>query len=242
MLGFTFNGVHSSAFGVVHTVDRPGMPKAKTDFVSRMNVDGSDDFTASLKGKPLYEDRVFTVQLQVKTTNTKSAIAKWLMVPGWLSFDDEPDKYWMAKCYGGLSFVPKLYGRYVEYDIEFRVEPFAYGAPETYSDGTLTLQAGTYYSDYLVITTQGTLSVHKNQNNGDMFGISKAMDFEITSSSVGTMVVDFHNHTIKDGNGNYPGRIEMNSDSEWIYLDDVTSTITVDGADTDGIIYRKCYI
>lgn len=241
MAGFTFNGVHSSTFGVVRTVDRQLIPETKTRLKTRVNADGSLDYTSvNDKGRPLYEDRLIRVKLQCKSVDNRISIAKWLMPEGELIFDDEPQKIWKAKSYGSLSFTPEIVNHYAEYELIFRCDPFAYGVEETYTEnggGTITLGGGGFYSDSLVFSFSGsgTVTVTKPLVSGDLFGISKRQSFSMDCD--GNETVDCHLKIT--GNTSLTG-----FSGEFIEIEDIGNTITISGNSSirTTVKYRKRYL
>lgn len=165
-LGFTFNGVHSSNFGVVQTINRPLLPNAKTSFVSNNFMNGAIDFSKCNDDNRLfYDDRIIDVKLQVKDivnlTARLNEIKGWLFgAEGRLIFDDENDRYYSAKFYNTIDFAPQIMNNYAELTLTFRCSPFLCSVNEfeenvvisaAEPNKVINISGGTYYS-YPIIT------------------------------------------------------------------------------------------
>lgn len=134
MLGFKFKNVHSSAFGVVKTINKPVLPSVKTVEVTPSFMDGTIDYSDyNSKGRYFYSDRIFEITLQVKAVSIQELIEKldkvksWLFGKGELIFDDIPERIWEARIIQGVDFAPQILGRFAELKVSFRVPPYAKG-------------------------------------------------------------------------------------------------------------------
>ncbi|MCD8391217.1 MAG: phage tail family protein [Firmicutes bacterium] len=142
--GFTYKGIHSSAYGItVKTQDRPIIPAAKTKTYSALYMDGTYDFSeANPYERRFYEERVFTEVLQITAENLSELqksigkIAVWLLGGGDLIFDDTPNVRWTARCDGSISFAPERRGKSAVVTVQFKVSAFAYSRISTL-DGAL---------------------------------------------------------------------------------------------------------
>lgn len=127
-LGFTFNSQHSSSdFGiVVKSINRsmlPGMIKKEINIPGRH---GTYDFSDNV-----YENRVISIGISYKATSHNDLREKVRDLASWLSqqdycrlqFDDEPDKYYLAKVYGAVNFENML--KLGKTSIEFICQPHA---------------------------------------------------------------------------------------------------------------------
>lgn len=127
MNGFVFNGSHCSTNNVIMlSVDRSILPASNNVYLQVPNRDGSYLFDRELS------DRIIKVSCTVFANSTIDLALIARQISGWiftkqrvpLIFDDEPDKYYMAKYDGaiGLSQIATD----GEFSLTFRCEPYAY--------------------------------------------------------------------------------------------------------------------
>lgn len=132
--GFTFNGRHSSQFGVtVKTRSRPIRPEAKRFTMDLPLRDGEYDFSASNPlGREFFYERTFTAAISVfadsltKLQDKLTAISLWLTGSGQLIFDDIPFVVWKGKISDEIIYMPEHGGRKAVLDVSFRVKPFGF--------------------------------------------------------------------------------------------------------------------
>jgi len=131
-MSFIFNGQHASQFGlVVRSMDRSLLPPLRSRQLEIPGRHGAYDF-----GENKYENRIINLNcfLKAKTLQElrqKSRIvAAWLKDKGQLMFDDEPDKYYMARIYNQVG-IEQSAGFNGEFQIDFECEPFAYSETNT---------------------------------------------------------------------------------------------------------------
>ena len=137
--GFTFNGIHSSKFGIVMlTKSRTVIPEAKQYSYSALAADGSYDFTeANSKKRAVYNNRTFQLTMQIRAENIFrlheriNGICSWLTGRGELIFDDIPDSVWSARVINSVDFAPENSGCKAVLNIVFDAEPFAYAQFDT---------------------------------------------------------------------------------------------------------------
>lgn len=131
-LGFTFDGIHSSAYGVVmKSKNRQVLPAVNDAYVQIPGRQGSYLFPRELA------DRIIAVDCSVlKATipllrSSLREIAAWLYTADrkTLVFDDEPGKNYRAK----LDSAINLEQAFVlgKFNLHFRCEPLAYGTEVT---------------------------------------------------------------------------------------------------------------
>ena len=125
MMGFTFNNVHSSFFGVImKSVDRSLLPGLRKNEFIIPGRHGAIDY-----GLNAYDKRVITVDCGFKASSIPDArgkardVSKWLSGSGLLVFDDEPNKAYQAKLYDAVSLEPQM--RIGRFTLDFECQPFA---------------------------------------------------------------------------------------------------------------------
>lgn len=136
MSGFTFRGVHSSAFGIhgIHTQDQSRfiLPPRREGKITIPGRSGYYDGTP----RGIYDERVESILCSFKCPQGKTVpevcreIAYWLSGTGRLAYDKEPDKYYTAHVTGGPPMAQHL--KYGEFTITWSYNPpFAYGRTVT---------------------------------------------------------------------------------------------------------------
>ena len=127
MLGFVYGDKHSNDFGIVaKSVSRPILPSLRKRELIIPSRHGTYDF-----GNNAYENRSISVLLQYIGNSFNELrirarnIAAWLgnMTYATLTFDDEPDKYYLAKIYNALDLETLF--RLGKATVQFECQPFA---------------------------------------------------------------------------------------------------------------------
>ena len=140
--GFYYKGIHTSAAGVcVATKSRPILPQIKRIEFETSAGDGMIDLSSwnELK-RPLYNERIFTINMQITAENLfmlqnkLAAIASWLNGSGELMFDDCPGVIWEASVIDEIGYVPERKGKKAILSVNFNVKPFS-AAPFTADKG-----------------------------------------------------------------------------------------------------------
>lgn len=133
MSGFTFRGVHSSAFGIV-TQDqgRVILPPGREE---RISIPGRSGYYDGVS-PGVYGEREENVRCAFKCPAGKTVpevcreIAYWLSGAGRLSYDKEPDKYYNARLTGGPPMEQHL--KWGSFELTWSCNPpFAYGPAAT---------------------------------------------------------------------------------------------------------------
>lgn len=133
MSGFSFRGVHSSAFGI-HTQDqsRSILPPPRE---ARITIPGRSGYYSGIAAG-VYDERVETVLCSFKCPQGKTVpgicreIAYWLSGTGRLIYDKEPDKYYTAHITGGPPMEQHL--KYGQFTLTWSFNPpFALGKTVT---------------------------------------------------------------------------------------------------------------
>ncbi|HUV84222.1 MAG TPA: distal tail protein Dit [Methanosarcinales archaeon] len=135
MKGIVFNGKHSfTDFGLVMiSKNRPILPEPKLAFEELPGCDGEYDYSGfNPDGRIKYKAIVFEVefafrQISMADVRTKAhAIAAWLSCGDrQLSFDDDPNKYWIGKVVNKLD-LENLLTSVRRFTVQFKCSPFAY--------------------------------------------------------------------------------------------------------------------
>lgn len=155
-MGITFNGVHSSTFGLGAKVKRPLLPGNSDNYISPPGGAGSILFP----GKP--RDRFIPVDFGFMPASKALFRAKVWEISAWLyteerkvlTSDDEPGKYYIGKVEDEVDLEQAfLLGKF---SVVFRCESFAYGAEVTadFENDTVTVNnQGTYESQPVFTVT-----------------------------------------------------------------------------------------
>lgn len=144
--GFTFNGVHSSTFGIVmRSKGRQVLPSTQDAYMQVPGRAGSYLFPQA------YNDRIISVDCAIITDTLENLRSELRDIAAWLSvtdrealvFDDEPDKTYMAKLDNVVDLTQTL--GLGEFSLEFRAEPFAQGITVAASniEGVAIMRVGT---------------------------------------------------------------------------------------------------
>jgi len=140
MIGFTYDLLNSlTDFNLVaKSVDRPLLPSLRKRELIVPGKHGSWDF-----GNNVYENRIIVIEIQYIGTSMAELRSRARDIAYWLSsltyksliFDDETDKYYVAKIYEGVSLESLfIVGRA---SLLFECQPHALST--TLSDVTISL-------------------------------------------------------------------------------------------------------
>lgn len=147
-MGFALNGVHSSTFKIIMLgKDRTILPTTNDGYFQPPGHDGSYLFPRELSDRSI---EVFCAFIEDTVENLRTSVrqmAAWLHTETrvQLIFDDEPDKYYMAKCSAavGLDQTATM----GEFTLIFRCEPLAY---------SVMVDAADFVADSLTVINGGT--------------------------------------------------------------------------------------
>lgn len=129
---FSYNGIHSSEFKIISkSINRPILPALRPTLMEIPGRHGSYDF-----GISTYADRqmeIFIVYIGSSNDELRTRsrdIARWLSSMEYrkLIFDDEPDKFYMAKIFSEVGL--QNLNRLGQASITFICQPFAYSVQE----------------------------------------------------------------------------------------------------------------
>ncbi|RKL63014.1 hypothetical protein DXT63_08440 [Thermoanaerobacteraceae bacterium SP2] len=160
MLGFTFNGHHSSEYEIyMRSRNRQLLPSIRQVEEVIPGMHGVYDYSSGE-----LEDRIIEVDCAIVGDLRSKArqIASWLYsaTRGKLIFDDEPDKYYLAKINNRIDLEQTInLGRFT---LQFKCEPFAY------TDKSLSFSTK---PEVIIINSQGTYKtpfVISIKNNGSV--------------------------------------------------------------------------
>ncbi|GHU56588.1 hypothetical protein AGMMS49975_20180 [Clostridia bacterium] len=149
-LGFTYNGEHSSAYGIVtRSLDLPFVAESKTAILDVPDRDGSYVFT-NPSGDVHYKESTIQLECKILARNITSLNQKLAIIADWLArnpqgrltLESVPDVYWEARLFTGLHFTPLYNGISATFVISFAVFPFSFGMELE----TQTIQPGGTYS------------------------------------------------------------------------------------------------
>lgn len=136
LYGVTFNGMHSSNYkAYLRSDNRMILPTLNKREISIPGKNGTYDFDENT-----YENKKIDVHFTIVETSLIELRLKARQIALWLStttkkqliFDDEPDKYYMAKIYGNISLDEIAYTG--TFSVSFECEPFAYFITSTSQD------------------------------------------------------------------------------------------------------------
>lgn len=164
MSGFTFRGIHSGAFGI-HTQDQSRMilpPRRE----GRIVIPGRSGYYDGMT-RDIYDERIESVLCSFRCPSGRAVselcreIAWWLSGEGRLSYDNEPDKYYLAQVSGGPPMEQHL--KYGQFTLTWSFNPpFALGRTITQS-----LVMGENPVDYRGTAETPCVIVLKNLSNAE---------------------------------------------------------------------------
>lgn len=146
--GFYFNGVHSSAFGIImRSRNRQALPLGNDHYNQIPGREGSYLFARELS------DRYITISCVLIEASLTALRLKTRQIAAWLYtiervqlvFDDELDRYYIAKLDGAIDLEQVVATG--KFDLRFRCEPLAYGGEQEVffsADSAVVNNAGTY--------------------------------------------------------------------------------------------------
>ena len=146
-MGFTFNGQHSSTFGVaIKSKNRQLLPAVNDRYIEIPGRHGSFHFPGELQDRIIELECTFIGTSRQDLREKARQIAAWLYTVerAVLSFDDEPDKYYLAKVDNAIDLSQMFV--LATFNLNFRCEPFAYGEEVKES----------FVGDAVTVTNSGT--------------------------------------------------------------------------------------
>lgn len=135
MYGLTFNGRHSSEFGLVmFSKNRPILPEPKIVSEDIPGMDGEYDYSnVNPDGEIKYKPRMIDIDFTLKERDPTKLRVKSNQIAAWLAcgeqqliFDDEPDKYYLATVSNKLDLDNQIVS-IKKFTVHFRCRPMKYG-------------------------------------------------------------------------------------------------------------------
>lgn len=136
MYGLTFNDKHSfNEFGLImYSKNRPVLPEIKDASEELPGMDGEYDYSEVNPDKEVkYKARPIDIEFSLKEPNPKLLRIKANKIAAWLAcgekqliFDDEPDKYYLAKVVNKLDLDNQIV-TVKRFTAQFRCRPFKFG-------------------------------------------------------------------------------------------------------------------
>lgn len=182
MMGFTFNGKHTSEFEglVVKTINNPLSPAKRIQRVNVMGHDGEYLFESGYNNK-LLEFRCSLAKGTInERRNRAREIASWLSGTGDLMLDYESDKtYKVVKSVSDISLA--IEQSWDEFNITFETEPLQYGGLKTLffaNPSTVVVNnQGTYEADTIIgITGTGNITVASGGYSFTLTGMTEKLN------------------------------------------------------------------
>jgi predicted phage tail component-like protein len=181
MIGFSYNGIHGSTYEIVaRSVDRVLLPALRSKQLEIPGRHGTYDF-----GENTYANRIVSVSLEYVGESFTELRTRAREISAWLTgvngakrliFDDEPDKYYMAKIYNQMA-LSNIF-KQGKTEAAFECEPFAYSVTLFTDTASVTASGST-----LTVSSSGTIDTPFTvilQNNG----ISAISTFTLTRSAL----------------------------------------------------------
>jgi predicted phage tail component-like protein len=126
--GYEYNALHSlNDYDIIaNSIDRPILPTLRKREISIDGKHGTYSFDDNT-----YENRPITVEIKYIGESFNALRLHMRDISAWLSqttykkliFDDEPDKYYLAKIYSAVSL--ELFWKLGKATIQFECQPFA---------------------------------------------------------------------------------------------------------------------
>jgi predicted phage tail component-like protein len=136
LYGLTFNGKHSyKDFGLImYSKNRPLLPEPKITTEDMPGMDGEYDYSAVNPDKEIkYKPREIEIEFTLKEPNLRLLRIKANKIAAWLAcgeqkliFDDEEDKYYLAKVANKLDLENQIVS-IKRFTVQFRCRPFKFG-------------------------------------------------------------------------------------------------------------------
>jgi phage-related protein len=240
-IGFTFKGVHSSAYGIIAGVSGQLFPEVRKSTIEIPGRDGVLDFDLNSFGpRKIIISCLAKAQSPNALLETLSSVAVWLTGGGWLTLDQDPTKRWQVKAYAGPDmerspaaalFTVTFEGQPYAEDIDatslaLPVGAYDYQSPvEFYPVITITKGATTASSLTLALASTGeTLTINDTLVNTDVISIDMAAG-KVTKNGVSIM-----------------DKIAIDSLFFGVPPGEQTLTVTTTGAYAVDINYRRRYL
>jgi len=241
MYGFTFNGTHSSAYGIyMRSKNRQLLPASDDQYKEIPGMDGSHLMPGSLK------DRYIDIDCKILETSLLALrqkarqIAAWLYTPARakLIFDDEPGVFYWAKLINQVDLQQTF--ALGEFTLQFRCLPHAYAVSPVVVEqdianaGTLTLTNSGGVNTPVAIEISGSSAL----TNGFTLNINGDECIYLSAVDVGkTVYIDTERMTVQlDGTSAL-----LYHDGTFSVLVPGSNTLTYTNPDTTGAHIKITY-
>jgi len=261
MVSFEYKGIHGSEYGIICKTDsRSLLPVVRRREFEIFGKSGIVDV-----GNNDYATKIMAVRLTyignslIGLRSQARLIAAWLNSKKWekLIFDDEPDKYYLARAKDGID----LTNLHVtgEMTVEFECQPFAYMCTSTGEDPSWEDADFPWITDIPWNTIQsyqfsatgakeftfdnpGTQEIGCNSPQGSKFDLiisgswatfevsMNGKTLEYTEAGAGTLIIDNVNMEVKLDGANKLSELDGDIDS-FLNVIPGENTIEIDGTD-----------
>jgi len=239
MIGLTFNGKHSSDFGLIMKSYRNIKPSMRKREIEIPGKDGSYTFPSSSYNKRIISCKFSLIDCATLEELRQKAreISNWLSAEETaLEFDDEQGKIYTATVYNAID--AEEIATMQEFTVEFECQPFAIGEIETHGKyiygyeeytvtniGTKEIGLGSQQGAFFIIKITGSFDNFSISMNGKTISYNTA----ITDSEI---IIDNCNATIKENNVNVIHNAEGDL-GDFLTLNTGDNLVIVDGTNLD---------
>lgn len=185
MIGLTFNGKHSSDFGLIMKSYRNIKPSMRKREIEIPGKDGGYTFPSYSYNKRIINCKFSVIdcatleELRIRARE----ISDWLSAENAnLEFDDEQGKIYIATVYNAID--AEEIATMQEFTVEFECQPFAFGETITYTENVKS------YTEFLV-TNIGTKPIHLGSQQGAFFIVKITGSFDDITISVNETTINY---------------------------------------------------
>ncbi len=239
-LGFTLNGIHSDAYGILCKSQRELMPGREAKELAVPGRHGTFEY-----GDPVFGKRTFVLTCTIQASTLPAmrsaarGIAAWLASATELIFDDDPGKRWTGRVYDAVGLdIVSVTG---QFEFTFSAQPFAEDTVEqTATINGTAVDYGTQMHFYPVITVTysapGTSLLVLHQESGQHIQLAG------TFAAADVVVIDMARGKVtRNGSAIMPA-VALDSLFFGVPTGSQTITMTTDGAATATMAYRRRYL
>ncbi len=237
--GMTFNGVHSSSFGLLCSPRIPLLPAKRSSTISVAGRDGTYDFD-----QDSHETRKIPVDCLVKGSSRAALRAlmdqmgAWLSGSGYLIFDHDTGKRWQAKVYEGID--PARAPIAAQFTVVFEAQPW----PEDVNARTGTIGTAQDYGSPRpfapVITT--TITTGATWLQVTHLASGRYVRIEDTLAVGNVIAIDMNTGKVTKNGASIMTKVRIDSLFFTVPPGSQTITLTTDGAATATMSYRRRYL
>lgn len=244
--GLTFNSIHSSTLNiVVRSINRQILSASRDEYEYIPGRAGSYLFEEELADRFIEIELAIVENSLINLRKKAREVAKWLRTKQRvkLIFDDEPDKWYMAKVANQLDLEPRLSTGKTE--IIFRCLPYANAELAEY-DETYLYDTGLEYDTGLIYPNSRTvhdwaflspfqmLYMGEREWAGFVWNYSRHMSSQYNYGTLTPLIIEISGNVInpKITNNNNGQYIQINTTlfNQVLIIDSDKMTVTIDGA------------